>query len=117
MELVQSNSLVKLAVIGEGQSSQDGSNRANDIFKSRVSGFFGPHKLPDVLKEVQVPESVFELNLERGFEATKCELVLADKERAAIVYKGVHAMNKNSNRSAVWAGKGLRIDRYVCSET
>lgn len=116
MELVQKRSLVKLAVVGSGHSSQTGSNRANDIFRGRVTELFGKHNLPEVLKQLQVPKRDLILNLERGFESAKCDIDPEDRERVSVVYKGSNAMKTKSTPLADWVGKGLKIDRCVSSD-
>lgn len=110
MELVEQDSFVKLAVVREGLSSQNGSNCANDIFKKRIPSVFGRTKLLTVLKQLEVTENDFVLNFERGFEDAKCSMSPAVQGKVRIVYKGLDALKKDSNRRAAWGDFWLKLD-------
>lgn len=111
MELVQEDSFIKMKVTGQGHSSQNGSNRANDIFKDKLPDVFGRNKFSAILKQHAVSKNEFVLNFERGFEEAKCSMSSMIPGRMQIVYSGPHKLTADSSEHATWVNYGLKLDK------
>ena len=112
MKVLSKNSIVRIRVVGQSNSTSSGSQRANDLFKRALASLFGPH-LQAVMQNTGLDELGLQCHFDQGFELAKLEYRKDPKaiEPVVVTFFGENMLGSGKTSHASWQRRALTIDR------
>lgn len=112
MRMYLEGSLIKLRTIGESTSTEQGAERANEVFRSRLPDLLGPQSIRGIMQSSNAssPREVEE-GFVRGFEHCKKRFSPSHSNRQVVNlnYQGVRDLPAGRHRDVSWDGRVVRI--------
>lgn len=112
MRMHLEGSVVKLRTIGDSTSTEDGAERANEVFRSRLTDFLGPQRIHEIAQTFNAGNAWdVEEGFVRGFEHCKKRFDPSQSTRQMVnlTYQGARDLPAGRHTTVSWAGRVVKI--------